>query len=162
MHLGEEDSLLTNIEGGNLVTGKPSEVMVKLVECLKTIIDGNENKEEKPTLILNGDILEMALAQTNIAAMTFDRFLELIIKKEGPIKKEEPLFDRIVYIPGNHDHHLWELAREMQYISYIRRHPKDDLPFPWHKTPLCLPPLYSDKIIYSEFLNSLIERRSHS
>lgn len=156
MHLGEEDSLLTNIEGGNLDTGKASEVMVKLVKCLKEIIDINKNQKEKPTLILNGDILEMALAQTNVAAMTFDRFLELIIDAK------DPLFDRVIYIPGNHDHHIWELAREMQYISYIRRNPKDDLPFPWHKTPLCLPPLYSDKRIYSEFLNSLIERRSNS
>ena len=108
MHLGEEDSLLTNIEGGNLDTGKPSEVMVKLVECLKKIIDNNKGSK-KPTLILNGDILELALTRTNIAAMTFDRFLELIISETNP------LFDRIIYIPGNHDHHLWELAREKQY-----------------------------------------------
>lgn len=154
MHLGEEDSILTNIMGGNLVTGKPSEVMVKLVECLKKTIDQNVNKKKKPTLILNGDIMELALAQTNIAAMTFDRFLELIIKKE------DQLFDRIVYIPGNHDHHLWELAREVQYTDYICRHPNDDLPFPWHKTPLCLPSYFSNKIICSEFLDRLIERHS--
>ncbi|WP_440955884.1 metallophosphoesterase [Methanosarcina sp. Mfa9] len=116
MHLGEEDSLLTNIEGGNLESSKPSEVMVKLVDCLKEIIDENEGSK-KPTLILNGDILELALTKTNIAAMTFDRFLELIIK-EG-----EELFDRIIYLPGNHDHHIWELARENQYLKYINRHP---------------------------------------
>nr|WP_255351043.1 metallophosphoesterase [Methanosarcina sp. MTP4] len=179
MHLGEEDSLLTNIEGGNLDTSKPSEVMVKLVECLKEIIGENKIKEKKPTLILNGDILELALTKTNIAAMTFDRFLELILKKD------EPLFDRVVYIPGNHDHHIWELARESQYTDYICRHPNEDLPFPWHKTPLCLPPLpdnYSsngwgyirpgetgdvtsdveDKRIGSEFLDRLIERHSFS
>lgn len=116
MHLGEEDSLLTNIEGGNLDTGKPGEVMVKLVECLKEIIDKNKGSK-KPTLILNGDILELALTRTNVAAMTFDRFLELIIKEK------EELFDRIIYLPGNHDHHLWELARESQYLKYINRHP---------------------------------------
>lgn len=154
MHLGEEDSLLTNVEGDSLKTGKASEIMVKLVDCLEEIIGQNVNKNKKPTLILNGDILELSLAQTNIAAMTFDRFLELIIKKE------DPLFDRIVYIPGNHDHHLWELARETQYTRYIRRHPTDDLPFPWHKTPLCLPPISSNKRICSEFLNCIIERHS--
>jgi hypothetical protein len=154
MHLGEEDSLLTNIEGGSLDTDKPSEIMVKLVDCLEKITGQNVNKDTKPTLILNGDILELSLAQTNIAAMTFDRFLELIIKKENP------LFGRIVYIPGNHDHHLWELARETQYTKYIQRHPKDKLPAPWHKTPLCLPPPFSDKRICSSFLNSLIERHS--
>lgn len=154
MHLGEEDSLLTNVEGGSLETGKASEIMVKLVDCLEEIIGQNVNKNRKPALILNGDILELSLARTNIAEMTFDRFLELIIKRE------DPLFNRIIYIPGNHDHHLWELARETQYTDYIRRHPKDELPAPWHKTPLCLPPLYSDKRICSGFLNCLIERHS--
>ena len=177
MHLGEEDSLLTNIEGGNLDTDKPSEVMVKMVECLKKIIGENKNKEKKPTLILNGDILELALTKTNIAAMTFDRFLELILKKE------DALFDRVVYIPGNHDHHIWELARESQYADYICRHLNEDLPFPWHKTPLCLPPLpdnnssngwsqikqgetgnekrgFEDKRICSVFLERLVERHS--
>ncbi len=48
------------------------------------------------------------------------------------------LFDReIFYIPGNHDHHLWELARETQYVEWFKRHPEmEELEPPLHTTPL--------------------------
>jgi len=130
MHLGEEDSLLTNLE-----TDKPkadptksSPVMTHLVACLRELISKNESKK-KPTLILNGDILELALATTNEAAMVFERFIELIM----PEGKE--LFEKIIYIPGNHDHHLWETARETQYVNFISKSkPGTLLKIPWHTT----------------------------
>lgn len=116
LHFGEEDSLLTNIKGsGDGVDPiKPSPVLESLVDCLRYLIQNNENSP-KPILILNGDILELALASTNEAAMTFERFIELILPAKG-----ESLFDRIVYLPGNHDHHIWETARETQYVHYLR------------------------------------------
>ncbi|MBW1712903.1 MAG: phosphoesterase, partial [Deltaproteobacteria bacterium] len=68
LHLGEEDSLLTNIDkAGNPKFDKPSPVMRKLFDCIRLLIDKNENKdkEERPTLVLCGDILELALAFMN-------------------------------------------------------------------------------------------------
>src|SRR3972149_1096449 len=108
MHLGEEDSLLTNLktDSPEIDPTQPSQVMKQLIECLRYIISQNENKGEKPTLILNGDIPELALTTDNQAAMVFERFIELIMPPR------EELFGRIIYIPGNHDHHLWEIARE--------------------------------------------------
>lgn len=66
MHLGEEDSLLTNLKVASTDPDptQPSPVMKKLVECLKYLISINEDKGKKPTLILNGDILELALVPT--------------------------------------------------------------------------------------------------
>jgi len=130
MHLGEEDSLLTNLEAGGTGTdpAQPSPVMVRLVGCLRYLISRNED-DEKPTLILNGDILELALTTTNQAAMAFERFMELAMPPGGE------LFERIIYIPGNHDHHIWEIARETQYVNYISRlGPGEHLPIPWHTT----------------------------
>jgi len=130
MHLGEEDSLLTNLRTASTDTEptRPSPVMRQLVECLRALVSENES-EEKPTLILNGDILELALTTTNQAAMVFERFVELIMPPEGG------LFDRIIYIPGNHDHHIWELARETQYVNHITGlEPGRHLPIPWHAT----------------------------
>src|SRR3972149_8452995 len=86
MHLGEEDSLLTNLKTASTDTDptQPSPVMRQLVECLRYLIARNEN-QEKPTLILNGDILELALTNTNQAAMVFERFIELILPPGGSL-----------------------------------------------------------------------------
>ena len=84
MHLGEEDSLLTNLKTSSTETDptSPSPVMEQMVECLKELILKNES-DKKPTLILNGDILEMALSTTNEAAMVFERFIELIMPEDN-------------------------------------------------------------------------------
>ena len=221
-HFGEEDSILTEMNGNNVDPLKASPVMVHLAECLRELISKNEGAE-KPTLILNGDILELALSEYNTSAMIFERFMELIMPKwhvfgwkkipgkdkekfikflaqnfdidwakDAEIEKSNndnainlsngenslslkldaeitkanliingiekyefmakkmkddevniyaagrELFGRIIYIPGNHDHHLWELARETQYVEYIGRHPDKRLDQPWHKTEMFL------------------------
>ena len=70
MHLGEEDSLLTNLktDSTEIDPSQPSPIMIQLVECLRYLISQNES-DKKPTLILNGDILELALTTTNVSAM---------------------------------------------------------------------------------------------
>ena len=112
MHLGEEDSLLTNLQQGSTDIDPlhASPVMEQLVTCIRHLVSKNT---KKPALILNGDILEMALSTINDAAMVFERFIELIM----PDGNEH--FEKIIYIPGNHDHHLCETAREIQYANYI-------------------------------------------
>jgi hypothetical protein len=61
--------------------------------------------------------------------MAFERFIELILKQG------QQIFKRIIYIPGNHDHHLWELARETQYMNFVDTvRTEDVLPIPWHVT----------------------------
>ncbi|MFZ3149461.1 MAG: metallophosphoesterase [Methanothrix sp.] len=157
MHLGEEDSLLTEANGNNVDPLKASSVMLHLAECLRELISKNEGPE-KPTLILNGDILELALSEYNTSAMIFERFMELVMAKG------RELFDRIFYIPGNHDHHLWELARETQYVEYIGRHPDKHLDQPWHKTEMFLLERNENgrdkENVSSYFLDKILERRS--
>jgi hypothetical protein len=157
MHLGEEDSFLTEMIGNNVDPFKASSVMVHLAGCLHELISKNEGPE-KPTLILNGDILELALSEYNTSAMIFERFMELVMAKGKDI------FDKIIYIPGNHDHHLWELARETQYVEYIGRHPEKHLDQPWHKTEMFLLEQKENDIdknlISSYFLDKIMERRS--
>ena len=110
LHLGEEDSLLTGVDAE---TGKcdpldgPVPVLDGLAERLAELIC---DQAQKPTLILLGDVLELALATDNVAAMAFERFIDNTFAKTR-------LFDGIVYVPGNHDHHVWESARETQYVQ---------------------------------------------
>src|SRR5262249_41510481 len=41
--------------------------------------------------------------------------------------------NKIIYIPGNHDHHLWESAREIQYSRYLEKVLGDRfINAPWH------------------------------
>jgi len=155
MHLGEEDSLLTNLKVASTDTDtmSPSPVMTRLVECFRALVSHNEGPQ-KPTLILNGDILELALTTDNQAMMVFERFIELTM----PSGKE--LFSDIIYIPGNHDHHLWELARESQYINHIKTiKPGDYLPLPWHATNLFFKDQASFVPSYS--LTALMQRYPH-
>src|SRR5262249_15672347 len=148
------NSVLTNLLEGSIDTDptRPSPVLVALVDCLRDLIGKNETRV-KPTLVLNGDILELALATDNKAAMAFQRFVELILPENG-----EPLFDKtIYYIPGNHDHHLWETARETQYAEFIsKKKPGDYLDEPWHTTRMFNPTLLS-----ATFLNGIIRMYPH-
>ncbi|MBZ5537285.1 MAG: metallophosphoesterase [Acidobacteriia bacterium] len=132
MHFGADNSLMTCMKAGS-AGGDPTQaspVVISLVGCLRELISKNESPK-KPKLILNGDILELALTTDNRAAMAFERFLELIM-----LPGQEPLFDStIFYLPGNHDHHLWETAREAQYSHYISGIKKGVyLDNPWHAT----------------------------
>jgi len=159
MHLGAELSLLGDLKI-DPVTEKlqvdpqsASPVLQGLVECLRYLILRNEDQNSKPTLILMGDILELALANDNVAAMVFERFFELAMPRGGE------LFERMVYVPGNHDHHLWESARETQYVLNYLAHtlPQDFLKIPWHATNIFMdddknPP------VPSFFLNGIVHR----
>ena len=108
----------------------------------------------KPTLILNGDILELALTTTNEAAMVFEQFIKLVMPRTNPF------FERIIHIPGNHDHHLWEMARETQYTEYIAGiAPGDPLPVPYHTTGLFVEK--APKPLSSYFLSRLVNRFPH-
>jgi len=153
-HFGEEDSILTNLkEGGTGVDPtRPSPVLESLVECLRDIIE-KQNPNTRPSLVLSGDILELALCDTHEAAMAFLRFVELAMKKD------RELFDAIIYIPGNHDHHLWETARETQYVNHIRTRASEPLEPPWHTTRMLAE---NQRIkVPSLFMSRLIQRIPH-
>ena len=155
LHLGEEDSLLTHLEkNGNSFKAnhlKPSPVLEALAKCLQELLKDCP-EDNKPTLILAGDVLELALSGMHEAAMDFERFIEATMV-------DRQLFGEIILLPGNHDHHLWELARETQYTRYLRRHhdkPGDLLPKPWHITDLFLENQTTP--VESFFLTNLVRR----
>ena len=155
LHLGEEDSVLTNLYRNRHETDPlhPSPVMLCLKDCLYHIIANSEGfPETKPTLIILGDGLDLALSNTNTATIVFERFIENFF-----FEVPEPLFKEILYIPGNHDHHIWETAREIQYAEYVKRHYKEEkIPIPWHRT-RAIPQKETD-FMRSPILESGVER----
>jgi hypothetical protein len=157
MHLGAENSLLSHVPLGSATVDplNASPVLQGLVNCLRYLILCNDPLAPKPTLILLGDILELALADDSAAAMVFWRFLDFAM----PPGRE--LFGEIIYVPGNHDHHLWESARETQYVSnYLATtKPSTSLENPWHTTNIFLAD--DPHTVPSFFLNALLHRYEH-
>jgi hypothetical protein len=157
LHLGADNSLPTQLgsKPGSVKPERPSEVLEGLANCLKELVRYNE-RACKPTLILNGDALELALAEDNIALMAFDRFIELMF----PVNGDRLIDPKIIFNPGNHDHHLWETAREAQYVEFLqgKRSKKvgADLPVPWHTTHM-----FDPDLVDSALLNAVIARHPH-
>lgn len=122
LHLGEPDSILTPPESQNPTAdlSAPDSLLEQLVSCLEDLI-AHDRTDRRPTLILNGDVLELAFGTFSQALTNFERLARLLLEHE--------LFEKLIYIPGNHDHHIWEVARETQYANVIGgpSHP-DELP----------------------------------
>ncbi len=156
LHFGAENSLLTSLDPeGRTDPHTVSPVLRALMESLRQLLNRVNGKNgPRPTLILNGDILEMAAATTNQAIMVFEHFLQLAFPEVG-----EDLFQRrVIFLPGNHDHHVWEMARETQYNNYVEMIPPGSpLDFPFHSTNL----FYSKELLLSRFLAGIIGRYKH-
>ncbi|WP_456432669.1 hypothetical protein [Thermosulfuriphilus sp.] len=151
LHLGEEDGLLTNLYPGQdrVDPQRPSPVLKALSLCLGELVEASD---EPPSLIILGDGLELALSSLDQAAMVFERLLEVFFVENGPLFKE------IIYLPGNHDHHIWEVAREVQYADYVARSlsPGPSLPQPWHHSRMLAQKPYH--LVRPVFLEALIRR----
>jgi len=145
LHLGDKDSILTRLVDGQHEVDpfRTGDVLEQLVVCLRQLIGPSGTR---PTLILNGDIVEMAFGEIGQSLMVFERLVRLILTPG------DELFDRLVYLPGNHDHHVWEIARETQYVQQLlATHHDEGLPGPQHVTPLSL-----EHAVPSFLLNQMI------
>lgn len=144
LHLGEEDSLFTPTEKGN------HNLLQAFCASLQSLVDVNSNRE-KPTLILNGDILGLSFSTYQESLTVFDNFIESVVSTHN-------ICDQIAYIPGNHDHHIWQLAMESQYRRSLEsRSSKEPIPAMKRITS----PLYREGI-RSEFIEAFINKSNHS
>ena len=119
LHLGAANNVLTRLTADNhsTVPHNPSDLLRKFVTCLHHVLS-QDGGSAPVSLILNGDILELALAGTNQAAMAFEGFIQLLF---DPSAGGDKLAREIFYLPGNHDHHLWNTGKETQYVEkYLR------------------------------------------
>ena len=132
LHLGDRDSVLTCLNADGSVDGaNASPALEALVECLRDLVGANTGGGPV-TLILNGDLLALAFGSGAVALNTFERFVERLFAPG------RPLCDRVLFVPGNHDHHLWEMAREADYRREVARarYERGGLPAPRHVTGL--------------------------
>jgi hypothetical protein len=159
LHFGAANSLMTSVvERSGVAPGgtfeadptTPSPVLTAVLNCLRHLTAG---QREAPTLVLAGDVLDLALSPDAVAATTFERFVDEAFA--GPRRVFAPA---VYYLPGNHDHHLWEGAREAQYIEYLNglaaAAPMDP---PWHTTRLL--PDKQPPWTARDLISTLIQRR---
>jgi hypothetical protein len=137
LHFGAQNSLMTSVversgaAGGaakfETDAGRPSPLLTAVLTALQHLIG---EQDEPPSLVLAGDVLDLALSPDAHAIRAFEGFVDLAF---GGSKR---VFGPVVYyLPGNHDHHLWEAAREAQYLQYLQdRAPELPIEEPWHTT----------------------------
>ncbi|MFN3535465.1 MAG: metallophosphoesterase, partial [Desulfatiglandales bacterium] len=123
LHIGEEDSILTPPAGEK--ESAHEDYWRPLGDFFESVISKNRRL---PTLILLGDVVEFALSDPLDSQRLFFGFLRYLLIRRG-------LFGRVIYLPGNHDHHIWELSKEAQYVSYVNRKGSVALKErPWNRT----------------------------
>lgn len=101
MHLGKPDSYLFS-ESPNYSSNRQAvkELLLEIGPC--------------DELILNGDILDLAMAGLDTAYQELKLFFKLL-SEIHPIK-------RIIFLPGNHDHHFWRsLVEQIEVDGRIRK-----------------------------------------
>jgi UDP-2,3-diacylglucosamine pyrophosphatase LpxH len=116
LHLGDPHGLLTD-----QVEGRPraSAALEALGAAMHTLVSDLAGRSA-PSLLVNGDGLELALGPRHVAVDAFDQFLAHLMAAGHR-------FDgHLAWIPGNHDHTLWPAAREeldRSQVSADRTHP---------------------------------------
>jgi hypothetical protein len=163
LHLGAPNSLLSHVPPGadDVDTSEASAVLAHVVACLDDLLERTNDPGDRPTLVLNGDILELALADDDEAIGTFDQFVRVALA-------DRRRFDRVVYLPGNHDHHLWETSREEAYARHVAARPAGaPIARAWHASAIWLdepdddPPGSEDGAVVPRFRSSLLDAVVH-
>lgn len=151
LHLGAEYSVLTPLSEG----GKPSEsarapTLEALAAALRSTVR-DMSGSERPTLVLMGDVPDLSFSDTHTSAMMVRRFFREIFP-DG----EDPVFaDEVLFLPGNHDHHLWRMVKDGVFVDRMREAGNGEIAALQQTTPLFDPPRAS-----SDFLTVLLREGS--
>ncbi|MEQ1586240.1 MAG: metallophosphoesterase [Cyclobacteriaceae bacterium] len=130
LHLGAPNSILTRLHP-HIVRGRlepnpvePTASLNAFAAALKEFLPALHDRDDPPTLILLGDVLDLGFSPTHQVVMAFQRFVERIFPKNEP-----PLFAKnILFLPGNHDHSLWQSEKTQYFVNQIKRRKTKNVP----------------------------------
>lgn len=105
LHLGESDSLFTPQDGEDYA------LLEAFSDCLADLLF-HFNQGELPGFILNGDILGLSFSTYQQSLRTFEHLVHALTVRNR-------LCERVAYIPGNHDHHIWHMSMEEDYRARL-------------------------------------------
>ena len=113
LHMGARDSLLTHVHRTGEIAEGPSEVLAAFANAMRETLAG----QDQPQLVLLGDALDLGLSPFGDVSKSFLQLLDAFFPESG-----SDLFRReIIYIAGNHDHHLWRMAQDHGFVSALQR-----------------------------------------
>ncbi|WP_284126140.1 metallophosphoesterase [Parerythrobacter aestuarii] len=146
LHLGARDSLLTHVHGDGAIAEGPSEVLAAFANGLRETL----RDQHKPQLVLLGDALDLGLSPFGDVSKSFLQLLDAFFPAGG-----EDLFDReIIYVAGNHDHHLWRMAQDHCFVLALE---SGELP----KDLEAVTPIFGTPSHRCRLMESLIAHRPH-
>lgn len=129
-HLGENEGAVSrkkyknDIALGDSIYYHPK--VKELANAISTIIE-NQNGINIKYLILAGDIIDVAVHEESDAFnLALEFFNTAILGDQSFIS----FFDEVIYIQGNHDHHLWRMLQEKYYIEDRLQQGNLALPYP--------------------------------
>ena len=105
LHFGDNNSILHYEHPDRKTIFKE---LVKEINDRRQDQDAESRDKQIPYLILNGDIYDLSFAEYKYAFGDAKDFYKML--------KKEKLFGKIIFIPGNHDHHLWWLFQKEKLI----------------------------------------------
>lgn len=139
LHLGASNSVLTHLDAEGVHVDGPAPVLEAVLGALRDLLAASETSTP-PALVVHGDLFELALTSVEVAAASFAELVAI-----GWGDPSGPLFaDRAYFVPGNHDHHMWELMREHAYEADLGPTLADVGPMP-HVTPMRVENLPDDE-----------------
>jgi len=99
----------------------------EFMEKIYAITNKDNTKKEIPYLVLNGDIFDLAVNNAGATFNLANDFFNATIFNDSIFSS---YFENIIYIPGNHDHHVWQMFQEEYYITERLKSKKQALPLP--------------------------------
>ena len=131
LHLGALNSVLSAVhpDGMSVDPAAVSPVLTALARCIEAL---GAPGAEPPTLMVLGDMFELALTSTDVAAATFGHLVRALRIGEG----DAAVAPEIHFVPGNHDHHLWARARDDHFLDGLAVAGRSRLPAALHATHL--------------------------
>lgn len=144
LHLGEETSVLNFFiydNRGKKVRQKGELVANRIIQELHKIKMEENNSEKIRHLILVGDVFDLSLSTFKESAENVQIFLRKICDSET--------VEEIIYIPGNHDHHIWiQVVENRNFVSKIERQESLDFFYDRVTDP--------DEVLKDTFMNGLM------
>jgi UDP-2,3-diacylglucosamine pyrophosphatase LpxH len=150
LHLGAKYSILSARDNDNKFQAN------SLSNCLKLLGAGlqsyvakvfGDTEEEKPKLILLGDLLDYSFGSMTDIVKSLEPFIEAFFPED---KSQRCFADDIILIPGNHDHRLWQNVKDGQFLDNYYQERVFNSEIRYQSTPI-----FHNESIGSDFLQNI-------
>jgi UDP-2,3-diacylglucosamine pyrophosphatase LpxH len=164
LHLGAHSSLFTHIGPNRKARYRTkSATLCAFAAALHETVAVLADEADPPVLVLMGDVLDLGISKTGQVAAAFLPFVDALF----PAGNTQRFASDIVFVPGNHDHHLWRVAQDeffMDNVTQFAARKDEYIPSPIEHTQLFRegnPDQGTARFLRCSLLSKLIQTRDH-